>query len=569
VGTGSAFNHQLNVLFRKEIRLRLTLDSGAKKRRIDLYIRRGENLLDALSRVDGVKVEQHREYGAWITEVDGRRGNWHFFINNAIPYTETSEGRLILSLSQMSASRSMRLEIRQVSDCADFEGTVTKPMLDFRTSFFLLERVDMKIPSILEISRIMRSSQELETSRLVAFWMLQSRLRVREASTNQKTMRAQPLDFDLPQPFSWGNRVPQVPEPATYAMPSLAMPPANADLGIACMRTTQSQTMCPSPSQAAHTLPNMETRANAAREEAGQNECCSPKTSTNQAPVCEKSDAHIDSSRAVFSPPGKQPHPNSRIKPVPLSRLSKLRAVIFDLDGVVVDSEKAHLLTFNAALSLLGIKVDEGVWRRKYTGVGSVAIIEDLFHKHGVKENALGMVEKRAKIYQQHIAAHGLPIITGFKSFHSFLLQNGIKVAIGSGGHRPHIETSLRSIGLAKTPFVGLEDVKHRKPAPDTFLLAAEKIGVKPSECLVVEDALSGMRAAAAAGMPCIALTTTLPRREIEGKAALVVRNFNSMRLRRTIRNLVAGKGNAPAKRKNQARKAKGKKTTLKKRARK
>ncbi|MCX8197636.1 MAG: HAD family phosphatase [Candidatus Micrarchaeota archaeon] len=233
----------------------------------------------------------------------------------------------------------------------------------------------------------------------------------------------------------------------------------------------------------------------------------------------------------------------NQLKPVPLNSISKLKAAIFDLDGVVVDSEQAHLRTFNKALLKFGVKISKDFWRRNYTGVGSVAILKDVFRRHGISEDISDVLKKRAEIYHDYIEKKGLKEVPGFMQFFRYLQKNGISAAIASGGHKPHILASMMSLGLPKIPFVGLEDVKNRKPSPEAFLLAAEKLGVSPSECIVFEDSLAGFQAAASAGMPCIALATTLPRKEIQGKAALVVKNFRSSLLKKAIsRLIVAGK---------------------------
>jgi beta-phosphoglucomutase-like phosphatase (HAD superfamily) len=100
---------------------------------------------------------------------------------------------------------------------------------------------------------------------------------------------------------------------------------------------------------------------------------------------------------------------------------------------------------------------------------------------------------------------------------------------------------------LGKVPFVAIEQVKQGKPAPEIFLKTAKRLRVKPSECVVFEDALSGMQAAAAAGMPCVALATTLPGGKLRGKAALVVRNFRDRKLKRLLALLLAKRGNGGA----------------------
>ncbi|MFA6490101.1 MAG: HAD family phosphatase [Candidatus Micrarchaeia archaeon] len=232
-----------------------------------------------------------------------------------------------------------------------------------------------------------------------------------------------------------------------------------------------------------------------------------------------------------------------KLKPIPLSSLADFKAVIFDLDGVVVDSEAAHLRSFNQLLAQFGVKITEKMWRENYTGVGSLAILKDVFAKNGIKEDVGAWMAKRAEIYHDVVVKTGLKEIAGFSQFFKLLEQNGIKAAVASGGHRPHILASMMSIGMPRVEFVGLEDVKNAKPAPETFLLAANKLGVSPSQCVVFEDSFAGMKAAASAGMPCIALSTTLPASAIKGKAALVVNNFASPALRREIKKLIAKNG--------------------------
>jgi HAD superfamily hydrolase (TIGR01509 family) len=231
---------------------------------------------------------------------------------------------------------------------------------------------------------------------------------------------------------------------------------------------------------------------------------------------------------------------DARFKPVPFSALSSFKSVIFDLDGVIVDSEKVHPRTFELALGKYGIKIDSAHWKRNYTGIGSYAIFDDLVKKHGITEDARELVKKRNEIYLEEIRKNRLMVIEGFQKVHSVLLQNGIKEVVASGGHANHVAESLRASGLKGVPFVAIEHVKKGKPSPEIFLRAAKKIGAKPSECIVFEDSLSGMEAAALAGMPCVALCTTMPRRELMGRAALIIRDFKSKKLHRLLAILLA-----------------------------
>ncbi|MCX8197319.1 MAG: HAD family phosphatase [Candidatus Micrarchaeota archaeon] len=216
-----------------------------------------------------------------------------------------------------------------------------------------------------------------------------------------------------------------------------------------------------------------------------------------------------------------------------------VKAVIFDLDGVIVDSEKAHLETFNAVLKPFGVKISPRFWRKHYTGIGSIKIFQDIAKRHKISANIDDLVKQRAKIYHEYIERHGLPAIAGFGKFYSFLAQNKIKAIVASGGHRKHIAASLSSLGLSSLPFVGLEDVSHPKPNPEIFLLAAAKLKVSPSECLVIEDSLSGLQAAKSAGMRAIALSTTLSARQLKGKANWVFKDYNSKGLWKLLGRLL------------------------------
>jgi HAD superfamily hydrolase (TIGR01509 family) len=234
-------------------------------------------------------------------------------------------------------------------------------------------------------------------------------------------------------------------------------------------------------------------------------------------------------------------------KPVPFSALSSFKAAIFDLDGVVMDSQPLHLRTFNKALEPLGVKIEGRAWKEKYPGVGSYAVFEDVFSRNGIRAGVKEYVERRAEIYYEELKKARVPEISGFGAFRRELEKSGIGVAVASGGHAPHVKESLRSAGLGKVPFVAIEQVKQGKPAPEIFLKTAKRLRVKPSECVVFEDALSGMQAAAAAGMPCVALATTLPGGKLRGKAALVVRNFRDRKLKRLLALLLAKRGNGGA----------------------
>jgi len=172
-----------------------------------------------------------------------------------------------------------------------------------------------------------------------------------------------------------------------------------------------------------------------------------------------------------------------------------IKAILFDFDGVIVDSERIHMQTFAEILSL---DVPENRWYKEFAGTGSRRIIVKLMEEHSLKGNPDELVEKRRALFRQYLEK--IQPVPGLKEF---LESTPQKKAIVSGGHRSYIEVLLDMLEIRE--FFGFilsaEDTPYRKPDPKPFLMAAEALGVKPEECLVIEDSYSGCEGARRAGM--------------------------------------------------------------------
>jgi len=208
-----------------------------------------------------------------------------------------------------------------------------------------------------------------------------------------------------------------------------------------------------------------------------------------------------------------------------------IKAVIFDFDGVVAHSEPLHRKSFNMTLKQLGITIPEKLYWEKYVGFGSLSIMEDVFRTHGIKKSAKFWVGKRMKVFRELVRKEGVKPVRGFMKFNRLLDRMGMKKIIASGGYRKNVLVMLKCLKLDKEfNFISREDVEKRKPDPEALLLAAKRLGVKPSECLVFEDSPYGVEAARRAGMRCVALTTSLDRSFFE-KSCVVVKDFREVDL--------------------------------------
>ena len=187
-----------------------------------------------------------------------------------------------------------------------------------------------------------------------------------------------------------------------------------------------------------------------------------------------------------------------------------IRGVLFDMDGVLVDSEpficRAAIMMFEE----LGIKVVPEDFH-PFVGMGENRYIGGVAEHHGVNVDIEKVKARTYEIYENIVRGKLTPL-PGVHKFISGCRKRGFRLALATSADRVKMEVNLREIGLTPDTFhsivTGL-DVKNKKPFPDIYIMAAERIGLAPNECLVVEDAVSGIRAGKSAGCRCLGLTTS------------------------------------------------------------
>lgn len=186
-----------------------------------------------------------------------------------------------------------------------------------------------------------------------------------------------------------------------------------------------------------------------------------------------------------------------------------IQAVIFDLDGVIVSTDDCHYRAWQALADREGIPFTRRD-NERLRGVSRMESLEIVLEKAG---RAYTDDEKRALAAYKNDLYVGLierlsadDLLPGARETVAALRKMGIKTAIGSSSkNAPRILERLGITGLFDAVADG-NGIKRSKPAPDVFLLAAEKLGIAPGKCLVVEDAEAGVEAACRAGMACLAL---------------------------------------------------------------
>jgi beta-phosphoglucomutase family hydrolase len=188
-----------------------------------------------------------------------------------------------------------------------------------------------------------------------------------------------------------------------------------------------------------------------------------------------------------------------------------LRAVVFDWDGVVVDSSAHHERSWEILAAKRGLPLPPDHFKRGF-GKKNNVIIPDLGWATDPTE-VDALAREKEEIYRSLVREKGIEPLPGVRELLAALQTAEIPCAIGSSTERANLDCLLDLMDLRKffRVIVSGEEVVHGKPDPSIFLLAAERLGVAPAECAVIEDALVGIEAAKRAGMPVLAVATTEP----------------------------------------------------------
>lgn len=182
-----------------------------------------------------------------------------------------------------------------------------------------------------------------------------------------------------------------------------------------------------------------------------------------------------------------------------------MKAVIFDMDGVLIDSQPYHFKADIDTMAEYGVIKDQKFYEAFAGTLTSdrMRILKDLFKLDIPVEE---MVKKREDMILEIMAREDIKPVSGIPEFLKSIKNRGLKTAVASSSGYDLIGLILSRLGISEyfDSITSGNDVKRGKPDPDVFLLAAERIGVNPRDCFVVEDSENGVKAAKSAGMKAL-----------------------------------------------------------------
>jgi HAD superfamily hydrolase (TIGR01509 family) len=203
--------------------------------------------------------------------------------------------------------------------------------------------------------------------------------------------------------------------------------------------------------------------------------------------------------------------------------------VIFDVDGVLVDSYRAHLKSWQRAAATYGLTMSEDDFARTF-GRKSVDIINHLWPGRFDLAGAMTFDAGKEAAFREIMRVE-FPEMPGASELIAALHAAGFAMAIGSSGPPENVELVRKTLrnGSMITAAVNGFEVKVGKPDPEVFLTAGAKLGLPPRSCAVVEDAVAGVQAARRAGMVAIGLTGTNPRDKLAVDSTIVVDKLSEL----------------------------------------
>ena len=201
-------------------------------------------------------------------------------------------------------------------------------------------------------------------------------------------------------------------------------------------------------------------------------------------------------------------------------------ALIFDMDGTMIDSMPAHAQSWVAFVQQHGINIDVPDLMRRTTGRTGAECMRELFGRDLSHEEAWGYIAEKEQAYRE-LFGPVFAEVAGFRQFAQLTLARGLKFGVGTAGDRHNIAFAMGHLKLATLPhaIVGGDEGLPGKPEPAIFIEASKRMKIRAEQCIVFEDAPLGIEAARRAGMQAVAICTSHTVAQLAGPHVIASAN--------------------------------------------
>jgi HAD superfamily hydrolase (TIGR01509 family) len=218
----------------------------------------------------------------------------------------------------------------------------------------------------------------------------------------------------------------------------------------------------------------------------------------------------------------------------------RLRGVIFDMDGVVVDSEPLSMTTITEIIGDHGGRADPALLA-ELTGVNLAEVLRVAAVHSGLALDGAALYRSYQERYLPRLRACAVPT-PGLAGLIAALRTAGVRIGLASSSSLTEIGVVIRALRLGPVlaAVVSADEVSRPKPAPDVYRLAIDRLGVGPAGVVAIEDSATGVASANAAGLPCVGVRTAVTQAHDLGQVALIVNSLDELDLD-TLERLVPG----------------------------
>lgn len=192
-----------------------------------------------------------------------------------------------------------------------------------------------------------------------------------------------------------------------------------------------------------------------------------------------------------------------------------IKAILFDHDGTLVDSEGVHYRMWQRILESYGIALTIEQYIQYYAGIPTASNAQRMIDNYSLLTITPSiLIEEKNLATQAFLSSESFPLMKGAREAIHYFKRQGLKLAVVTGAGSEGVHVTLQSHNLQKyfSTVVSGDDVKHSKPSPDCYLLAAQRLEVDVSECIAIEDTENGIAAAVSADIPCVAVFSSMSK---------------------------------------------------------
>ena len=205
-----------------------------------------------------------------------------------------------------------------------------------------------------------------------------------------------------------------------------------------------------------------------------------------------------------------------------------IKAILFDLDGTLVNSEITHCQMWVDILAEYNIKFSEDDYKNYYAGIPTAQNAIDMIQRYSLDVDAATLTQAKVAATHAFVSSKTYPLMPQAIETLDFFKKNGLTVAMVTGADRVSVNANLRAHNWHDVFAFSVsgDDVLNGKPAPDCYLLSLEKLGLSADECVAIEDSEHGLTAASRAGIACLAIPNSMSEKHNFSRATAVLKHL-------------------------------------------